>query len=849
VSRQVLRVAWYRLRATFGRRWGGYLTLVLLIGLVGGIAMASIAAARRTQSSFPAFLASTKPSDLVISVSDQAGTSDAVAAGFSTQIAHLPAVTQVRRFVHLNAAQLGPNGPLLDTLGRVERYGSVDGLYFDQDRPGIVRGRMADPKKPDELVLTTVAAQMMKLHVGDIGPWAFITNAQANAPGAGTPGHIALQMRMKVVGLIAFKDAIVQDDVDRFPTAAVFTPALTRLMPPDSAVGGPSFTYYGLQLVHGSRDVAAVEKELLSLVPLNTNLTFHVTSLIETKVERAVRPESIALGVFGTIAGLAALLIALQVLARLLQADDEDRQVLRALGAGPAAAVDGLIGVLGAIVSGALLAAVIAVALSPLSPIGPARRVYPTPGISVDWTVVGVGMLVLVGGLGAAAAFLSYWRAPQRVAQRSSSGAPGSNVVRLATASGLPVPAMVGVRFALEPGRGRTAVPVRSALTGAALSVVMVVATLTFGSSLRTLVSHPALYGWNWTYMLSGNPWVPPQARALLDHDPHVAAWTGLVTVNIQIDGQTVPVLLGQPRMAPAPPILSGHGLETDKQIVLGAATLAELHKRVGDTVVASLGNPQDPSLAVPPVRLAIAGTATMPAIGQPIANQDHTTMGTGGLLPLAFFPPELQQALHGPDPTLSGPGLVLVEVRHGVSRAAGLADMQRITDATNQAIAAVPNNLGAGSEITLQSVQHPAEIVNYKNLGTTPALLDVGLAAGAILALGLTLVASVRRRRRDLALLKTFGFTTRQLAATVAWQASVAGLFGIAVGIPLGVGLGRWLWILFAHDIYAVPQPTVPVIPIALVGLGALVLANIVSALPGHVAARTPSALLLRAE
>ncbi|HEX9548753.1 MAG TPA: hypothetical protein VF942_15550, partial [Acidimicrobiales bacterium] len=101
MSRQVFRVAWYRLRATFGRRWGGYLALALLIGLVGGIAMASIAAARRTQSSFPAFLASTNPSDLVISVSDQAGTSDAVAAGFSTQIAHLPAVTHVKRFVDL----------------------------------------------------------------------------------------------------------------------------------------------------------------------------------------------------------------------------------------------------------------------------------------------------------------------------------------------------------------------------------------------------------------------------------------------------------------------------------------------------------------------------------------------------------------------------------------------------------------------------------------------------------------------------------------------------------------------------------------------------------------------------
>jgi hypothetical protein len=59
---QVLRVAWYRFRATFARRWGGYLSVVLLIGLVGGISMGSIAAGRRTQSSYPTFLASTNPS-------------------------------------------------------------------------------------------------------------------------------------------------------------------------------------------------------------------------------------------------------------------------------------------------------------------------------------------------------------------------------------------------------------------------------------------------------------------------------------------------------------------------------------------------------------------------------------------------------------------------------------------------------------------------------------------------------------------------------------------------------------------------------------------------------------------
>ena len=40
------------------------LTLVVLIGLVGGAAIAAVGGARRTQSSFPTYLASTNPSDL-----------------------------------------------------------------------------------------------------------------------------------------------------------------------------------------------------------------------------------------------------------------------------------------------------------------------------------------------------------------------------------------------------------------------------------------------------------------------------------------------------------------------------------------------------------------------------------------------------------------------------------------------------------------------------------------------------------------------------------------------------------------------------------------------------------------
>ena len=138
---------------------------------------------------------------------------------------------------------------------------------------------------------------------------------------------------------------------------------------------------------------------------------------------------------------------------------------------------------------------------------------------------------------------------------------------------------------------------------------------------------------------------------------------------------------------------------------------------------------------------------------------------------------------------------------------------------------------------------------MNYRSLGATPLILGAGLAAGAVAALVLTLVASVRRHRRDLALLKALGFTGRQLAATVAWQSTVAVALGMIAGVPLGIALGRWLWDLFARGIHAVPAPSVPAIWVTLIALGALVLANLVAFFPGRLAARTGTAVLLHSE
>jgi len=829
-------VAWYRFRSTFGRRWGGYLTVALLVGLAGGMSMAAVAAARRTQSSFPAFIAASKPSDLIV---DTGGYSpaDGLTLGYDpgaiAAIAHLPHVKRVESMAEFarNVLELGPDGtPSASQATQMDFAGSVDGEFFTQDRVTVVQGRMANPARADEFVMDAAAASMDDLHVGDMISLGFYTNAQTYLPdfgAASVPPH--LRIDVKLVGIVKFDDQVVQNDVDAIGSQrALLTPALTRQLTQCCTTA----TQTGIQLDGGTRYVTTVEAGVARVVPKLVALAGPVVpSLATAQAERAIKPEAIALGVFGGIAGLAALLIAAQVIGRQLRLDADDLTVLRALGATPAMTVtDGLAGVIGAVLAGSLLAVAVAVGLSPLAPIGPVRAVYPSRGVAWDWTVLVAGVVVLVAGLSALAALLAYRAAPHRAQRRAQPTRGDSILARAAMTGGLPAPAVTGIRFAVQPGGGRDAVPVRSAVLGAGLAVVVVVATLTFGASLHTLVSRPALYGWNWDYELLSaggealGAIAPQQAATLLDP---IAEWTGVYFPTVTLDGETVPSIAGSPNAPVAPPVLTGHGLEAPDQIVLGAATLAQLHEHVGDTVLVT-------GISTP-TRLQIVGTATMPTVGIP--GQLHLSMGTGALLSDQLIPASEKNPFEDPIP---GPNAIFVRFPKGPSP----ASYQEL-----QGVAAALAPAENGDTALVEPVQRPAEIVNYRTMGTTPALLAAALAAGAVSALALTLIASVTRRRRQLALLKTLGFTRRQLAAVVAWQSTIAVGIGAAAGVPLGIALGRALWVLFASEIHVVPHPTVPGLSIGLVTVGTLVLANIVATVPGRIAARTPTALLLRAD
>jgi hypothetical protein len=126
VSRAAARLAWYRYQATFRARLGGYLALAVLVGLIGGVTMASLTAARRTDSSYPDYLAGTSPSGLIVQPNSNLGGAETVAQAdrlclrLLGQMRRLPHVSGLVTADAYNTAPLtrsGGFGPVIAAAG------------------------------------------------------------------------------------------------------------------------------------------------------------------------------------------------------------------------------------------------------------------------------------------------------------------------------------------------------------------------------------------------------------------------------------------------------------------------------------------------------------------------------------------------------------------------------------------------------------------------------------------------------------------------------------------------------------------------------------------------------------
>ena len=811
-----MTAVWYRFRAELRSRWRAWLGLGLLVGLAAGAVMALAAGARRTDTAYARFLEAQNAYDVIVFDFEQRG-SGLRGVGDFDEIAALPLVEDSAEG-ELDLIPLGPSSSVAGIAGRDGRIGS------DINRFKILEGRRADPDRPDEVVVSFTAAEDHDL---DVGTTIQILSSD-DVERMTDPDEIAAVQRfldqapdgrLRVVGIEAAPGEFPPQHYADMPLVHL-TPAFHDL----HLIDDPQTSAEVLlaRLRDGTDGVSAFEAALgrLSDGPAYDSLAQADQA---TAVERSIHLQAVALWLLAGLVTVLASLIVAQLLSRLAFVEGRDHPTLDALGmTGRDRTLLGVIRATGIAAAGALVAVVVTVAASPLLPTGLARTAEPDLGVHLDAVVVGLGAtatVVVVVALGAWAA----WRAAAASARRTGAAEDDARlrpngVIRVLARGGWPLPAKVGVHMALERGRGGIAVPVRTTLAGVALGVGALVAALTFGASLAHLLDSPRLYGLTWDLQLAdpSDETFADRAVASLRDDPRVEA-VGLGSSGsavVEVDGRRVDAIsLDSVEGDLTLPILAGRTPQGPDEVALGSRTARALGVEIGDTV----------GVAVPggePLEMRVVGRAVFPSVGA------ASRLGEGLVATVegaeAVAPPNL--------PLLNE---LFVRLGPGADPDAVVADL----------------NARAGTDAAIAPRAEPTDIVNFGRIEAMPLVLGGILAAIAAATLAHLLLSAVRRRRRDLAILKTLGFVRRQVATTVAWQATTVVVVSLVVAVPVGVALGRWTWTLLADDLGVVGRPQVPWLTLTTVVGGALLLANVIALVPGQIAARTHPATDLRSE
>jgi ABC-type lipoprotein release transport system permease subunit len=824
-----------RLRTELRSRWRAWAAVALLIGVTGGVVLTTLAGARRTDTAYARYLKQSRAADVLVSPTNR-GLPD-----YYPALAKLPSVATLgvgigfEGFVRDATGPAGaPSSPDLGAGFQILAAGDTR-AGFAVEKPKVTAGRMLRPDHPDEAVADQLLAKTLHLHPGSTLHFIVAsTNESGVDIATGRP------QTLKVVGIVVRRDGVVpvnalatsptllaapgfmqrfQDDYERY---SAFDGAYIRLKPGTSI---PAFTRDAENLAAKYPETAAPDQPI-----------FVADEHAQARaVEHAIRPQATALALFALLAALSALFVVGQILSRQLFLAAGDNPTLAALGMGR-----GQLFALGmaeaALVAaaGGVVAIALAIAASRYMPIGPARIAEPHPGVSANWAILGLGFIAMVVLLVARVAWPAWRMARAHASVQGTLEVPSadrtSRLVEEATRAGAPASAAVGIRLALEPGRGRTAVPVRSALAGTVLAVAAVAAAFTFGSNLVRLVHTPRLYGQTWTLAVDTQfGQLPPDKTVdFLQQQKGVTGWTFGDHLNVTIAGKNVTTI----GLAPGrgretwPAIVEGRAPRTPEEIALGTKTLALAHKHVGQTVMVT---PQGESDAQP---MKIVGRSVFPFFGQ--GDFNPTNLGDGAAI---VDPPH-----EAPPDQPTGYNFVLVRV---APQGATPASIARFRGSLEHADGVCPQD----QVCDVETAKRPVDILNYSRIQTTPVALAGLLALLAVATIAHLLVTSIRRRRRDLAVLKTMGFVRRQVSAAVAWQATTLVILALLVGLPLGAAGGRWVWQVFAERIGIAPDPRVPLVTLLLFIPVAVVVANLLAAGPGWVAGRLKPAPVLRTE
>jgi ABC-type lipoprotein release transport system permease subunit len=813
-----------RLRAELRQQWRTSLALAVLLGLIAGIALTAAVGARRTVTAYPRFLRQSHAADLLVSPARSGF------HGYFRAVARLPEVASADAAAFLQMSLPVPGASPFS--GMVAEASSFGGEGVAINRVKIDAGRTFDAADPRAVMINQQLAD--RAHVRPGGTLHLIGYPQRN----GNPdvAH-AVRLAFRVSAIVTFADEIVPVAGELGEPRVLLSPAFSRTPRAQSfnPAGGGAYV-----VLRPGADAVAFTGKAATLARRYRVGSVQVVHLAtaHAATQRAIRPEGAALAIFAALAGLIALAIIGQLLSRQLVLDSAEFPVLRALGMGRSdLAVLSLARVAIVTTAGAAVAVAVAVAASPLMPIGPARFAEPSPGAEANLAILGAGFSLI-----AIAPLLAVTPAAVRAAARGALGLaePAAPVrpSRLGSALGLAgsVPGSLGVRMAFQPGHGRTTVPVRSAFVGTMMAVAAVVAAMVFGASLLGLVGTPHRYGQNWAQQLDmqvGSVPLTFGTRVLAK----VRGLTGYAGGDY---GQVSIAALGSSRGAVVPAIgldqlretgfltlLAGRVPARPGEIALGPRTLRTLGLHLGQRVEVG-ANGRTPS----PMR--VVGSAVL--AGFKVGGGSATDLGTGAVVPASV--------LSQPNAPFCGPpqtcyNFFLLRYRPGTDlRAAG----RRLQTVVTRA--GCPRGL-----CLVTTDQRPSDIQNYTGVRDTPLILGAVLVLLGVGTLAHVLLSGVRRRRRDFAVLKALGLRRSQLLRLVAWQASALAAAPVLAGLPLGLLVGRWAWLVFANSAGVGSAADVPAVLVLLIIPVTLILANLIAAGPGWTAARVRPALVLRSE
>ena len=823
-----LAAEWTRLE--WQRRWRSLTVLALLVAVSTATILTAFAGARRDKTAFDRLWANTLPATVTV-LPNQPGFDWA-------PIRKLPEVAAL--------TTVAICGFMIDgypLAGQETGFPPGDSqVWHTIERPVVLSGRVLDPSRVDEVDVTAFFPAHYGKGVGDTLTIQLPTPRQAVSGWDSSAGPArGPKIKVRIVGVLRspwFADS------PRSLGAVMPSPALLArypanfLGPVDPHTGTRPGVLNALVRLKGGeaaiprfrRDFARVTGR--SDIDVWTNL-----SNIGDGVHKVTGYEAACLLAFGLAALAAAMFLVGQSVIRHTTASGSDLQVLRASGITPGeTAVAASAGPFLAAVVGATLGIGAAIVASHWMPIGAGSLFEPDPGISADWLILGAGwaiipLLVLAGSVAAAYAALAAGR--ERRAPRRSL------VAGTAMTIGVPVPVLVGARFALEPGRGRSALPVRPALAGAIAGVLGVLAAFTFSAGVADAAANPARFGQTdqlEAYLGFNGQDFGPAAKAMRS----IAASREVTGVNDAVSavaqaGRTGQVSVTTYTYAPVAGkrmpvvLLAGRMPARPDEIVLAPTTARQLDVATGASVTLVGGTlPGHGGTRRPrPVSLRVTGIGFVP-------QGPHNDYDSGGWTTPAGY----HRIFTGAFYTFKF-HFVQVVLRPG----ANVAVTARGLNGRLRSIkGAAGFSLGPSTGV-------PAVIQAIRDVSALPFALGAFLALLAIGAVAHALATAVRRRRHELAVLRALGLTRTQSRLVVTTQASLLAAIGLAFGVPLGAVLGRVTWRLVAQATPLAYHSPVAVIAVVLIGPVALLVANLLAAWPGQRAARLHSAQILRAE